>query len=144
MSAIYRGYLGPEGPRVTVQREIAVNGRRRTVTGHEEPLQHHVRHSPTGFAWGYGGSGPADLARCILIDHLYAHMLDGPRWLSEVLAEDRGLPVSYQRFKREFVALWPWADEPAEETCVWQITDAEIEGWIFRQEDQPTTFEVHS
>lgn len=34
------------------------------------PLQHHVKHSPTGFEWGYNGSGPADLARCILIDYL--------------------------------------------------------------------------
>lgn len=33
-------------------------------------LRHHVRHSPTGFEWGYGGSGPAELARCILIDVL--------------------------------------------------------------------------
>lgn len=30
------------------------------------PLAHQVRHSPTGFAWGYGGSGPADLARSLL------------------------------------------------------------------------------
>ena len=26
----------------------------------------HVRHSPTGYEWGYGGSGPADLALNIL------------------------------------------------------------------------------
>jgi hypothetical protein len=36
----------------------------------QTPLPHHVRHSPTGFAWGYGGSGPAELARCILIHAL--------------------------------------------------------------------------
>jgi len=36
----------------------------------ETLLPHHVRHSPDGFSWGYGGSGPADLARCILIDAL--------------------------------------------------------------------------
>ena len=27
-------------------------------------------HSPTGFEWGYGGSGPAQLALAILADHL--------------------------------------------------------------------------
>lgn len=27
-------------------------------------------HSPDGFAWGYGGSGPAQLALAILADHL--------------------------------------------------------------------------
>jgi hypothetical protein len=30
-------------------------------------LRHVVRHSPTGFSWGYSGSGPADLARSLLI-----------------------------------------------------------------------------
>lgn len=27
-----------------------------------------VNHSPTGFAWGYGGSGPAQLALAIIAD----------------------------------------------------------------------------
>jgi hypothetical protein len=30
------------------------------------PLPHHVVHSPDGFAWGYAGSGPADLSLAIL------------------------------------------------------------------------------
>lgn len=34
------------------------------------PLPHHSKHSPSGFSWGYAGSGPAELARCLLIDHL--------------------------------------------------------------------------
>lgn len=55
-------------------------------------LPHVVRHSPTGFEWGYGGSGPADLARSILIDAA-----------GGILAE--GL---YQEFKREFVASLPY------------------------------------
>lgn len=29
-----------------------------------------VRHSPDGFQWGYGGSGPADLALNMLYDYL--------------------------------------------------------------------------
>lgn len=33
-------------------------------------LHHHVRLSPTGFAWGYSGSGPTDLARSLLADRL--------------------------------------------------------------------------
>jgi hypothetical protein len=36
------------------------------------PLRHVVKHSPDGFEWGYTGSGPAELARCILIDALGA------------------------------------------------------------------------
>lgn len=54
----------------------------------ESPLPHVVYHSPTGFEYGYGGSGPADLARSIL-----AHAV--------------GLPIAdryYQYFKAEFVA----------------------------------------
>lgn len=38
--------------------------------GVRSPLPHLVRHSPDGFEIGYGGSGPAELARCILADHL--------------------------------------------------------------------------
>lgn len=34
------------------------------------PLYHYVDVSPTGFAWGYGGSGPTDLARSLLADRL--------------------------------------------------------------------------
>ena len=29
-----------------------------------------VNHSPTGFCWGYAGSGPAQLSLAILLDHL--------------------------------------------------------------------------
>jgi hypothetical protein len=61
------------------------------------PLRHHVQHSPTGFEWGYAGSGPAELARCILIEHFDLH---------EEVERDRDLmlPVSHQDFKFENVA----------------------------------------
>jgi hypothetical protein len=36
--------------------------------GAERPLVHVMRHSPDGFEYGYGGSGPADLALSILVD----------------------------------------------------------------------------
>jgi len=32
-------------------------------------IKHIVRHSPDGFQWGYGGSGPSDLALSILTDY---------------------------------------------------------------------------
>lgn len=39
--------------------------------GYELPQRQDVRnHSPTGFEWGYGGSGPAQLALAIVLDHL--------------------------------------------------------------------------
>lgn len=37
--------------------------------GKTKPLRHVVYHSPTGFEWGYSGSGPADLALSILVDY---------------------------------------------------------------------------
>lgn len=42
------------------------------------------RHSPTGFSWGYGGSGPAQLALALL-----AHVTD----------DDARALASYQGFK---------------------------------------------
>ena len=35
-----------------------------------EPRHDLWNHSPDGFEWGYGGSGPAQLALAILADHL--------------------------------------------------------------------------
>lgn len=50
-----------------------------------------VRHSPTGFEWGYGGSGPADLALNILL--LFTDMQTAERL--------------YQDFKWQFIATMP-------------------------------------
>lgn len=36
----------------------------------ERHLYHTVEHSPTGYAWGYSGAGPTDLARSLLLDRL--------------------------------------------------------------------------
>lgn len=54
----------------------------------EYPLPHIVYHSPAGFAWGYGGSGPADLARSILWD----------------LCGQKVADTYYQSFKRSWIA----------------------------------------
>lgn len=49
------------------------------VDGRALPLRLGVRnHSPTGFSWGYNGSGPAQLALAILCDHLRAFAHDIP------------------------------------------------------------------
>ena len=39
-----------------------------TPEGRKYLLKHVCRHSPDGFQWGYGGSGPADAALSILHD----------------------------------------------------------------------------
>lgn len=54
-------------------------------------VPHFVRHSPTGIEWGYGGSGPADLALSIL-----------RRFTDPDTAERL-----YQRFKEDVIATVP-------------------------------------
>lgn len=49
-------------------------------------------HSPDGFAWGYGGSGPAQLALAIL--------------LAAGLSDKKAVAL-HQRFKAEFIAPLP-------------------------------------
>lgn len=57
-----------------------------------------VRHSPDGFQWGYGGSGPADLALNLLFDY----------FLRTKRVEARKLAIAlYQAFKWTFIANAP-------------------------------------
>ncbi len=69
-----------------------------------------VWHSPTGFVWGYGGSGPADLALNILL----------------AATGDRDFAAkNHQAFKWKFVAALP------PEGGV--IRGSDVEEWIARQ-----------
>lgn len=54
-----------------------------------------ILHSPTGFGWGYGGSGPADLALNMLYDYLLRTKCKGARCLALYL---------HQSFKWGFIA----------------------------------------
>lgn len=72
-------------------------------------LYHDVRHSPDGFSWGYSGSGPAELARCILLDHL------GHDQITEV-------ERAYQHFKEDVVSRWGPRG--------FEITDEQIDRWL--------------
>lgn len=65
-------------------------------------------HSPAGFAWGYGGSGPAQLALAILIN--------------TGLHQDVAVAL-YQEFKGKYVAAWPQIGE-------WRLDHAELLEWI--------------
>lgn len=65
-------------------------------------------HSPTGFAWGYGGSGPAQLALALLVD---------------ALGDTEQALACYQDFKREHVAKWG---------ARWSITAEEIRRFASR------------
>lgn len=66
-----------------------------------------THHSPTGFEFGYGGSGPADLALNIVEMILHRMGYDGPMtkcWGGECYEKAYEL---HQSFKRQFVAGVP-------------------------------------
>jgi len=65
------------------------------------PLRHVVLHSPTGFNWGYSGSGPADLALSLLCDVLGERPSEKQIYHGQFRAY-----AHHQDFKREFVARW--------------------------------------
>ena len=69
-------------------------------------------HSPTGFEWGYGGSGPAQLALAILAHHL-------PN-ANDALA-----------LHQEFKWSWVFFFGPT-----WEMTSAQIEAWVQRKRQQ--------
>lgn len=73
-------------------------------------LKHIKRHSPTGFNWGYGGSGPADTALSIL---------------TNCLGEEEASQL-YQPFKWAFVAGWG---------NKWSISEKEIKDWAKNQQN---------
>jgi hypothetical protein len=75
------------------------------VTVNNKPLKHRIYHSPSGFNWGYLGSGPGDLARSILWDYLGN---EPPRNM-------------YMDFKERFVS--GWGNE-------WEISSQEIQDWM--------------
>jgi hypothetical protein len=80
-----------------------------------EPLPMHldlINHSPTGFAWGYNGSGPAQLAFAILAAVI------GPEAASE--------RTLYQRYKFDVIARLP-----RNESFV--ITEDEVKTWLAQQ-----------
>lgn len=59
---VYHGICGPDSRAEILAEDLAGRRLRR--------VPHIVRHSPTGVNWGYGGSGPADAARSLILDAL--------------------------------------------------------------------------
>ncbi|MBZ5660022.1 MAG: DUF6166 domain-containing protein [Acidobacteriia bacterium] len=66
-------------------------------------------HSPTGFCWGYGGSGPAQLALAILLEHFHGD-------------QERALAL-YQDFKWKVIAGLPQDQD-------FVLTDEQVESVI--------------
>jgi hypothetical protein len=103
MASRYRGYGGH-----TVERLTEVGWEALPL----EPSLKVNNHSPTGFSWGYLGSGPSQLALAILLDATQA----GTRGAIEVTGV-------YQQFKTEVVAGWPIDG-------TWEISADEVFDWL--------------
>ena len=80
----------PEYEALTGDREDIVLWRTLEGEAHAS-VPHAARHSPTGIEWGYGGSGPADLALSVLL----------------ALTDEQAANALYHRFKHEVVASVP-------------------------------------
>jgi len=93
-------------------------------------VSHVMLHSPDGFEWGYGGSGPADLALSILAHHLRS-------LLARLYGDANAAPASscneafaavrelHQAFKWEFVARF--------DHDLWMLPVERINDWLRRQ-----------
>lgn len=80
--------------------------------GHPLPLEPSLKvrnHSPTGFAWGYCGSGPAQLALAILLRE--TNCLEAERL--------------YQDFKRQVIAAFPNGDPSG-----WTLHSRDVQEWL--------------
>jgi hypothetical protein len=95
--------------------------------GQTQPLTHYKRKSPSGFSWGYAGSGPSELARCMLAEFLGLTPIaeEAPkRWNArpgDIPEIDGGL---YQEFKFAFIAGLP------QNGGSWQLEGEKIAAWL--------------
>lgn len=80
------------------------------------------RHSPTGFEWGYGGSGPAQLALAILAD---------------ALGDDQLALRYHQQFKFDAIATLP-VDKG------WQMTTDEVLAHVREIQQEESAHEQRS
>lgn len=98
-------YVGTRDDDGTGRVHVEVYEANRLIRKYELP--HVVRHSPTGLEWGYGGSGPADLALSIM-----AHINEVPNLSSRL----------YQRFKEDIVSH---LDQPG-----FRLSEGQVREWL--------------
>jgi Family of unknown function (DUF6166) len=89
-----------------------------------DPRYDLANHSPDGFEWGYGGSGPAQLAIAILADALGTPRQPETRsWMDPPTVAER----LHQPFKWEFIASRPHDD--------WSISEEVVLQWVAAREE---------
>jgi len=104
---IYDGFRRPgTGETVVMKTEVDILGYFYVGELKPDASQDIWNHSPGGFEWGYGGSGPAQLALALIFD------ATGDR--------ERAL-ACHQEFKEAFVAGWG---------VQWRIDADQIRSWV--------------
>jgi len=114
MRKVYCGQYQSAGPcRVVVR---FVNEAGATVSERNlSPRTDFFNHSPDGYQWSYGGSGPSQLALAILADHL----------------DDKVAAVRlHQAFKSDRISKLPKADfeMTSDEVAAWLLANREVAG----------------
>jgi len=97
-------YIGQRTDKEFCERNLVL------VNGKE--LKHYVMHSPDGFEWGYGGSGPSELSRCILIDY-FGSISEANKY--------------YQKFKCDVISKIKGIS--------WVITSDDIKNWLINNNE---------
>lgn len=101
--------------------------------GHREKLPHRVIcHSPSGFDWGYGGSGPAELALNILVDALEDRarctVCKGKtRYRGGMCPGCRGLGIADEVWRAHQEFKWTWIAGLPERS--WSIALVDVLEW---------------
>lgn len=111
VDVFYKGMRDPEVP--GTECVIKQQSDKNPVILDPSPSQKIWNHSPDGFNWGYGGSGPAQLALALLLD----------------ATGDPGTALTqHQNFKRCFVCDWGDA---------WVLTQKNIIAWLNSLDKNP-------
>ena len=86
-----------------------------------QKLPHHVRHADS-FTWGYGGSGPRELARCILLDAFgISSCPDNP---NECRCTSKWVEPAFAAFAENFLAKYSEDED-------WKISQRDVVDWVF-------------
>jgi len=127
---VYRGDVLPEGGDCRI-RVIENNASRL--------LEHYGYHSPSGFSWGYGGSGPAETALNILADFFGEHETFTLKQIKSSQKAQRKFhafrrtadgQLLYQCFKVQVIARF-------DQHQSWRFTENDLRAWLT---DHPQVF----
>lgn len=134
---VYRGWLDENNePHVEVVSWPDSRGR---------ALTHIPHHSPMGFAWGYDGSGPSDLALAILANYLGERKQSVLAFLHRKLTDDTKHSKAvrmHQEFKRAFISGLPWHANMHRESA-WEIKGTDIEAWLKSMAERDSVAEAN-